>query len=407
MAVNTLSDPLIKLNNLPTTMKWLSEWSPTTQYYKNDVTVSPTTSGSYILRTASDYNSSDPSISPSWLPVGRSAGGIENLRKGIGIDLSGSSTRPQVINNGVVDIIYGTNMQNIGTRQDVVLDTTAIATITGIIGIDTTNLPTITNSGVTSVTGNGFGFSSQTGNTTITNQGVLSLASTDSNLTITAGQDPIILNNGLLALVDGTGITNVSTTPNEYTLQNDGVRTIQFPSNTLLNKGSSSYQKLAAANCQICEVWTDTGVTGMTPNPTKGNVTDATIFITQTPNTLWANCLATGVPYSAGVFEIDMTGFFFYFFNISRVATRFIYSLLDSVTGNKLLLGTSKSLFPAKPTSIFTLGKISVDLQAARNAGIRQLTGFEVVMEANFPGVNFALFQVGKGLAVFSPLSLQ
>lgn len=406
MAVNTLQDPLIKLDNLPTTMKWGGQWSSEFQYYKNDLTISPVDFGSYILSTSADKGGVDPSLSASWTFVGASSGGVENIRKGVGIDISGSATRPEIINNGVREIQYGSNIQNSGSIQDVVLDTSSIATITGILGVGITNLSTITNLGVTTIDGAGFDFSSPTGQVTMSNVGVMSLTSSDNLLQITPGQNPVILNNGLLSIVDGTAITNVSTTPNQYTLQNDGVRTITYPSNTINNVGDSNTQKLTAANCQVCQVWSTTGA--MIPNPLTKNTPSgyADLAITQTPNTLWANCLANGVPYSSGVFELDMTGLLFLASNVGGAQLRISCFLLDGST--QFALSQDKNVYVRNNVTVpFTFGKVLVDLQKARAAGIRQLTGFRFAFNtlfANLPTISY--IQSGKGLAVFSPLGV-
>jgi hypothetical protein len=405
MAVNTLQDPLIKLDNLPTTMKWGGEWSSELQYYKNDLTISPVDFGSYILSASAYKGGADPSRSEVWTFVGASSGGVENIRKGVGIDLSGSATQPVIINSGVREIQYGTNIQNAGTTQDVVLDTSSIATITGILGIGITNLSTITNLGVTTLDGAGFDFNSPTGQVTMSNTGVMSLRSSDNLLQITPGQNPVILNKGLLSIVDGTAITNVSTTPYQYQLQNDGVRTITYPSNTINNVGDIHTQRLTAANCHVCQVWSTTGA--MTPNPIPFNTNDGSVLqITQTPNTLWANCLANGVPYSSGVFELDMTGIVFYASAVGAAQTRITYYLLDGNT--QFLLGTDKHLYVRNDTTnTYTLGKVLIDLQKVRAAGIRQLTGFRLIfrtIQAKNPKLSY--IQGGKGLAVFSPLGV-
>jgi hypothetical protein len=412
MAVNTLNDKLSLLAALPTTMKWLSDWDATTQYYKNDVVISPPYFASYILDAASEIGAANPSVNPHWIPVGRSSGGVQNIIAGVGIDLSGSSTKPEIINNGVRNVQYGANIQNIGTAQDIVLDSDAVATITGVMGISVTNLSTITNSGVTSIAGgSGLQPSQPTGGITLSNAGVLSLASTDSLLTVVGGLDKTVLNNGLLSIVDGVAITNVGTS-NEYVLQNDGVRTIQYPSNTLRNTGDEYAQKLSAANCQICEVWAS--VVGMTPNPTTAGANDAVVNIVQTPNTLWANCFATGVPYSSGNFELDLTGLVFCLRNVGGFDVRVNCRLVDGVTQSEWNVGILKNVYPLGPTgtsnlkSVLTLGKVLVDLQKARAAGIRQLTGIRILVSANTPTpiITTALIGTSKGLAVFSPLGV-
>jgi hypothetical protein len=143
----------------------------------------------------------------------------------------------------------------------------------------------------------------------------------------------------------------------------------------------------------------------MTPNPLVYGAADANIAITQTPNTLWANCLANGSPYSNGVFELDMTGIVFYISKVNGAATRIAYYLLDGNT--QYLLGSDKGISVQNTlTNTFTLGKVLVDLQKVRAAGIRQLTGFRLVLSAvnNRPILSY--IQGGKGLAVFSPLGV-
>jgi len=372
---------------LPLAVNWLGDWLPTTTYFKNDVVVSPINTASYIMigPPTSIQGGQDPSINTTnWFQYGRSIDTVQNIRVGEGIELAGTDTNPLVKNVGIVSIVPGDGFSNIGTAVDPILACETLTAIIPDVGIDVFGLPipNIVNTGVTYIrNGAGISLTYVNGIANIASTGLESLSaapSAQSGLTVSAGTIKTITNTGLLSVIHGTGIINDGTAT-EPELRNGGVVSVipLNPSMTVIPSGSQI--KIGSNKPVKTLVWNPTITTQMTPNSIYNQV--GTIPITQAPG-LWADCLATGVPFGIGYFALTFP------FTL-KVAGQFItvstltltMTLVDGVNSKSFNILFNLQVANLTPPSnnqiFFTLGTRFIDLQALRATGFRVLTAIQ------------------------------
>jgi len=380
-----LGDAFERHEYLPTAVNWLGTWSPSIVYYNNDVVVSPLNTGSYIMiaPTTTILGGADPAINTAaWYPFGASITTVQTIRKGAGIDLSGNSTNPTVVNTGVVSVVPGTGINNIGTATDPILTSNNLSAIVQGLGISVVGIPTpnITNTGVVELNpGAGMDviYPTGEGRPTVVNMGLTDLTQ-GGGITVTGGQIKTLGNPGLLTINAGGGIINTGT-PTEPNLENGGVISITPFNHSITVSGNSLNVQLASNNARKTAVWSPTVATTMTPNPIFNGI--ALIPLTQTPGTLWASCLATGAPFSTGIFTLQIPFTFRMNYQFSGLGFQFVYALYDSIEDKEFRF--NYYIYPLNPTGanrlvIYKLGSVRVDLAAIRAAGLRQVTGFRM-----------------------------
>jgi hypothetical protein len=104
MSVSQLDTPLERLAANPTGMNWRDLWDPTTQYYLNDVAVSPVNNNSYILTgKVALLGGADPTANPDWGEISPATTGVDQVIAGNNITLGGTPTLPVI--NAVVPIV--------------------------------------------------------------------------------------------------------------------------------------------------------------------------------------------------------------------------------------------------------------------------------------------------------------
>jgi hypothetical protein len=304
-----LSTPLNRLNALPTAINWRNDvWSPTTVYYKNDIVISPITSGSYINISSSTTTrgGGDPSTNASaWFVFGSGAAGVQEIQGSEYITVGPTST-PEITNNGVCDIAIGNNLNNLGTQNDPILEDLGIISVLANPGISITG-NTVTNTGVIYINGGPEIVVTGNSDITLSHTGVISLTQAATpGLTVGAGSSPLITNTGLLSVSASTGITNSSTaqTPN---LLNAGVIDISGNGSILISDFPNI--KLSTTHPSISLIGTLVNAV-MTPSPTVSSAftpIPGRIPITQIPGSVWATSIATQLPYSTGTFIIHVS----------------------------------------------------------------------------------------------------
>jgi hypothetical protein len=315
-----LSDPLDRLDALPTAINWRGEWDPDILYYRNDIAVSPITKGSYINVTPATTISGggDPSLNAvAWYAFGSGAPGVQEIT-GTEYLTVGPTTTPKITNNGVVtlEIAPGKNLNNLGTAQDPILEDTGVTNVLADPGIlitpdiSNSNLLYVDNTGVVNIitdSASGFTTGSNINNVSLFYTGILSVNNPpNSGITVGTGQTPLVTNTGILSMAIGTGLTNIST-PQTPDIINTGVIDISG-STTGSGVTVTGFPniKLSTTHPSISLIGTTTG--SMVPNPTTAiNIqTAARIPITQTPGTFWATSIATQTPYSSGTYLIKV-----------------------------------------------------------------------------------------------------
>ena len=412
MASIELSDAFERHEFLPTAVNWLGTWDPTVSYFQNDIVVSPIDGGSYILtgNSTSFRGGADPSANPtSWYPFGSSTNTVQSVSVGAGLELFGTSTNPIIANKGVIQLQMGVGFENVGTQEDPILNCTLLDQVLpgpgiGVIGIPS---PVISNTGVVLLqSGAGINVDFQpfgvgNGQATITNTGVNDMDSGDG-IAIAGGQIKDIQNFGLIDIIHGTGITNTGTSK-VAELENGGVISIAPLNSSVTVTGGPSHVLLSSNTPQKTNVWTASSAITMTPNPVANGI--GVIGITQTVGTLWESCLATGTPFSSGIFTLQLP--FTFRLNYSFISSAGLtFSLFDSTTNSSYpfsqtvyaldVVGQFKFL-------IYKLGTVVVDLAALRATGFRKLTSIN--MQAGSQ-IQIILQDVGgPAFATFYPTS--
>jgi hypothetical protein len=236
MSTSSFDNPLERLALNPTGMNWRNLWDATTQYYLNDVVVSPANSASYILNGQTTIiGGLDPTLNPDWIELSLQTTGVTTVNAGIGISVANPSTNPTVNNTGVLTITAGNGISNTGTAQDVILNNTGLVSLIGGPGIQYSTgfpYPTITNTGIRTITAG-------------------------SGITRTPGSDPQIANSGILAIQQGAGI---AVTPNSQNPQIDNTGVLSL---TVNNSGSGLQNIGTSQNPNVI----NTGVLSITAGP--------------------------------------------------------------------------------------------------------------------------------------------
>ena len=392
-----LSDPLNRLNALPTAVNWRGEWSPTIVYYRNDIVVSPLTAGTYIniIPSTTILGGADPSINAvAWYAFGIGAGGLEEITGSEYITV-GPTTTPKITNNGVITLDIGRNLNNLTSDQFPTLEDTGVNSILanpGILVTPGSAGPTITNTGVTQIVAyplSGLAFGTGTGNVTIQYTGKQSVNSLPgSGITVGTGQSPLVTNTGLLSLAVGAGLANISTpqTPNIINtgvldISGSGITVTGFPSIEL----STLHPSVSLIGTLVNAV--------MTPPSLVNQV--GRIPITQIPGSVWATSIATQTPYSSGTFIINLYLSILQLGKVVQPASGILarasisYTIYDSVNNvaytpaeggaNTILYPRFNPTIPYDPNFVTpVITSIVVDLQTLWTSGFRIMTDIQI-----------------------------
>lgn len=394
-----LGTPLQRLAALPQMMAWRGEWNATDEFFRNNIVVDPTTTGSYVYTgfSASISGGLPPSqvIGPSiWTAVGTNvAAGVQVVREGAGIIVDGSDTTPTINNNGVITLTAEGGLGNIGTAQYpiLVLENSLLQVQAGLgISVSGGAVPTISNTGIVNLLpGAGISITGD-GDVTAANTGVISItAAPGTALTITAGQNPTITNTGAFSVSPGLGIAIGGVAPNEPQIDNAGVISI-VPHNIQVTGGfpAPGDKQLAMLN-PIRTLVFPTGPLAMVPSTIISLNSSALIDITQSPGTLWASIMQNGLPYSTGIFMVNFalkfTG------TASSSYPNITLFLQDNTQSPTVELGPfiavakggAIGLSSLVPERTYLFPDCAINIAQARALGFRRLTGLRVFQGAN------------------------
>jgi hypothetical protein len=390
---DALDSPFGRLATLPNMMGWRGNWTETDTYFKNEIVVDTTTSGSYIYTgfTASIRGGLPPSqvIGPSiWTAIGNAVTGVQTIRQGTGIKIDGSDTIPTVSNDGVITIGLD-GFENIGTEQFQILDAVGVISLQQGTGIYITggSEPVIANAGLLNIV-EGAGISAiGENNITLANSGVLTVtASPGTALIISPGQNPSIENTGVIGITESTGIILEPGRPvNEPQISNAGVLTVRGRSVIVSAGAAPGDIELKMIN-PIPTLAFPTSNFVMVPRVLRTNQQSGVISVTQQLGTLWESVFQNGTPYDTGIFLLTTS-----FKLISPPASGGIltgislfYYLQDNTQNPLVELGpyTAKGTPGANLTSdlkkSWFIAETDINVQIARNAGFRKLTGFRI-----------------------------
>lgn len=386
-----LATPLQRLNALPTAVNWRGVWNEDIEFYKNDIVISPITSGSFINISASSATrgQGDPSTNPAdWYIFGEGAPGVQEIQGSEYITV-GPTTTPEITNNGVREMAIGQNLNNLGTQNDPILEDLGITNIIPVSPGITYDGDTLSNSGLIYLSAGNSGITVDgTTEVSLACAGILSMTALNPTITVGAGLTPLITNNGLLSVTALSGLTNTGT-PQEPDLVNDGV--IDISSNSMAVTGFPNV-KLSATHPFISLVGT---LVDVIPVISPGvNSVIYTVPLTQDPGTLWASCLGSGTPYSTGTFTLQ----FSFTFNLETPSSLNIgdtkYTIVDSINNvtytppNQVVNQTAynRANLPSTPPFNLIISvrvlKIILDLATLRASGFRQITGIQLTQIA-------------------------
>ena len=383
--LESLANPLERLQVLPDVMNWRGLWNNTTQFFQNDVVLSPITTAPYLCVRLALLGGSDPSIATAdWTELAPATGGITGLSAGNGISITGTPTIPQINNTGVLQVIAGTGITNVGTASQ----------------------PELRNTGLTSLSV-GTGLSSSGGQTpTLANTGVLSITG-GTGITISGPpQTPTVINSGILALTAGAGIT-ITPTPsaNQPTIANGGVLSITAGTGITIS-GSAQTPTISATATAADPVATYIPLSstfGTIPATNTGTLT-----LALSPTSLLAQHLANGSPDPNGTWILDLTSFVFDNQPPTGGSMTITTGVEDNTTvggpyTNNGVSGTGTTNI-ASPPAFASLNKFYLNVADARTAGLRDLNLFLVSNDTGGDIIN-----TGAGLitATYYPNGIQ
>ena len=384
-----LDTPFKRFNALPQMLNYQATWTPTDDYFQNDMVFSPADFASYIQISPTSVISGggDPSLNPAdWFKFGQGAGGVQEIDTDAFIGKSGT-TNITIANLGVITPTLSPNLNNLGTINAFILETTGILGVTPGPGIGTQLSPLaitdLFNTGVRSITGQSnivIADGATPFDKTISYTGVGTLTSPLPGITVGPGATPLVTNTGLLSVLTGTGITNTSTaqTPN---LTNGGLISLVGSNITVVNTAGAV--TLSTTHPALSQIGTMAPV--MVPSQLTITVTSGRIAVTQTPATDWATSISTGLPYATGSFELSFS-ITFLLSGINTDVGNTVFSLYDGVnnvlfpltTGALSYTNVAYNRSSATTPYSSTFGKFIVDLTAIRASGFKEMTHFQI-----------------------------
>jgi uncharacterized protein YjeT (DUF2065 family) len=342
-------------------MNWRGLWTNTTQFYQNDVVLSPITTAPYLLTRLALLGGLDPSLVPAnWTELAPATGGITGLTAGNGISITGTPTIPQLNNTGVLQVVAGTGITNVGTASQ----------------------PELRNTGLISLNV-GTGLASSGGQTpTLTNTGVLSITTTaGSGITITGSSNaPTVVNSGILAVNAGAGIT-IAPVPsaNQPTIANTGVISITAGSGIIIS-GPPQTPTISSSAIAADPVATTIPLSSIfVPIPAGATGTNV---LSLSPTSLLAQHLASGSPDPNGTWILDLTSFVF----LNIIPAGGTQTITTGVEDNTTVggpytytgvVGTGTTFLNTPPCYV-SLNKFFLNVADARTAGLRDLNLFLV-----------------------------
>jgi hypothetical protein len=357
MSLNSLDNPLERLQVLPDAMNWRGVWNNTTQYYRNDVVLSPADTATYIALNVSTFGGSDPSVVPTdWLVLAPATAGVIGLTAGPGIAIGGTPTLPIVSNTGILSATAGPGITNTGTATNPKFENTGVLSLSvATPGLSSTggNNPTITNTGVLSVVGGAGVQVTGTNIPTIINTGVLGLTATAPGLLLTPNptlQTPQLTNTGVLTLGVGGGLA-LGGTP-------------QNPTLTLTATSSPPVMSL---------------ITSVSNPGTIAPATTGSSLLVPSGTSQIALDLLNGVADPNGTWVLDLTGFTFYVDAPAGGTNTITLAIEDTTTGGGPFTytgipGTGVVNVDTNRPLYLSLGNFYLDVNACRATGFRALS---------------------------------
>jgi hypothetical protein len=431
--IDALRDQLTRLDLLPTIINWRGTWVPDSQYFQNDLVVSPSTFSTYILVSQTAIiGGGDPSTNVTdWVNISTLGVGVTGVRAGPGIGLSDGDTNPTISNNGVISVglVINGGISNAGDAQNPILLCSDVQDITATepsIGI---TQPTpgdylITNLGIVDASGgsnDGLSVSKDDSfNLNVANTGLITV-SPGGGITIDHPVSPYIPNvslDGLLSVAGGVGITTTELN-HEAEIVNDGVCSIQPGYGMVIADGPITTFRARTSRATVGFV--GRLAAGPFPNPIRGpslappgpGQTTIYNFGAVTGN-IFADYMANGTPEPSGVgtFVVDMSAFNASWINDGNSGRGQNLNLffVDGVTpGGPYYTNTNvikTTIRGLSNIASISLGRVFINIAKSRQNGVRVINGFSIQNGAGTASPGLTMNAVGDGWATYYPQNI-
>nr|WPF46739.1 MAG: hypothetical protein [Lake Baikal virophage 11] len=366
-----MSEILDTLVRFPTTMQWRGEFDPLQQYIKNDVVTDIFDKATYICIETSATIGVDPSSSPDWFLFTGSVSGIHTVDIVGGLSNVGTATQPTIQNDGVRQLVAGSNVFLTGTPQNTVINSLAVSGFIGGLGISVSGNE-ITNSGIRTIgTGGGLYLETPPPDAKISQNNILSVTAEDGIVNIGTAQNPILENDYVRSLVL-VNLTNNGTASLPL-LANGGVESVSNVDGTLQITGTT-------AKTIACSIAPESIIFSSMPYnvagwPVLGNqnlpIQPSASFSVSSLSPLLQSAITNNIPYNV---TINLTAIIRISGNLAPISTNNSIALYDSTTGNSAPIRLQAiSGIVALPTEI-SFGLISFDTSYLVSNGLTTIT---------------------------------
>lgn len=415
MSVQGLQTSFDRLSILKTPMNWRGDWVSGSNYLLNDVVISPTNSGSYILTGAVALLSTvDPISSADWTEVSGTSVGVDSITAGAGIIVNNLIPRnPVISNDGILTVEGSTNITVDNTDpHNPIISSTAVGTLVQGTGISINNSdpinPVISNAGVTSLTAGGAGVqvSSATGDITVTNSGLRSLtAGSGISLNSSTG-DVKVTNAGVISVSAGDGIQIIGTTSPQ--INNTGVLSIAPADGTITVGGTQQDVILSATVSRLSYLYLSGNFVIGSGGTIAPGGSGSLIYTQPAAANLVTTLMLNGDPdHPNAVFLFDLTSVYLSFNTATTILNNsFIISFIDTtVTPTKTYIADVPNGALFIPTAItgvsfpltVNVGTCYLNIAAARTAGVNVISAIQITNNTassmNILGSNSVLAQ--------------
>ena len=424
MSVLGLQTPFDRLSILKTPMNWRGDWVSGSNYLLNDVVVSPTNSGAYILTGAiALVSTTDPISSADWTEVSATSVGVDSISGGAGIIVNNLLPRnPVISNDGILTVQGGTSIDVDNTDpHNPIINSTAIGSLKQGAGIQINNSdpvnPVVSNSGVLSLTAStGVSVSSQTGNITVNNTGLLSVIAAAGIAVSSATGDVTITNAGVASLSAGQGIQIIGT--QNPTVNNIGVITIAPADGTITVGGTAQDVILSATVSRVSYLYLSGSFSAASGSNIPPGGTGKLIYTQPAaPNLVTTLMLNGDSANPKSIFLFDLTSVSLAFNNAVPIVNSesFSVSFVDTVTTP----GTTYTYVATVPNGGFfvptTLSGVSFpvvtnvgtcyfNIAAARTIGLRVISAIQIT---NLTTSTLNIIGSNNVLAQYFPIGLE
>jgi hypothetical protein len=417
MSLAPLQSSLERLNILTTAMNWRGQWVSDEQYFQNDVVTSPINNGTYICSVSSFRSTIDPSTDAAWGEVSATSTGVASLQGGVGISIDSTNPNQPIINNeGVLTVAGGTSITVDNTDpMNPVISTTAIEAIAPGVGINIDNtiptIPVISNTGVIQITGVDILVSGTQQNPTIINTGVVSVIGSAGIAVSSATGDVTITNTGVNTLAVVSPGISLGGTAQLPIIGNTGVVSVAAADSSIVIGGTAQNPTISAVTPKLTILYPALSFGGLSviqPNYT-GSLTFAQ---PAAPTFLTTTVAAPPAGFPNAAFMFDFSALVCYFIDSTPFAGTETISIkfFDSTTNTTYVpanfpndLSIVASALSVSPPYPFPLCSAYYDIAEAYTAGMRVITN---ILIQNSTGNSISCLYSGSVYATYYPAGI-